>query len=434
MAASSHTTIKRPSTGPAKAPRRIRALSLVFCDGRVVSPPTTWRLRGEGKVTVGREGDLVVPDPEASRRHVEIARAPGYPVLRVKDTGSANGLFLDGRRVDAGYLHAGAVLRVGGALLAYADVPEHPALRDLQPRPGVSLARTLAEAVADAVAPTAIPVLVRGPTGAGKELIAQRLHAGGRGAGAFVPVNCAAIPRELVGSELFGHVKGAFSGAQGARDGLFVAADGGTLFLDEVAELPPEQQSALLRVLQEGRVRPVGSDREVTVDARVVAATHQDLEALAETGGFRSDLYARLAGMVVELPGLAERREEVLTLMCHFLGGREVPLTLEAAEALLLYEWPRNVRELQMAARGLEVFIDAVRTVDLSLLPPAVQRAAPGPEASGDGRPGPDALAELLGRHGGNVAQVARELGQHRQQVYRWLRAYGIDAGEYRDP
>ncbi len=432
MAASSHTTIKRAATGPAKVPRRIRTLNLVFCDGRVVSPPVSWRMRDTGKVTVGREGDLVVPDPEASRRHIEIARAPGYEVLRVKDADSANGLFLGGRRVESGYLHAGAVLRLGGALLAYAEVPEHPALRDLKPMPGVSLARALAEAVADAVAPTRIPVLVSGPTGAGKELVARRLHDGSGRSGPLVPVNCAAIPRELVGSELFGHVKGAFSGAQGAREGLFVSANGGTLFLDEVAELPPEQQSALLRVLQEGRVRPVGSDSEVTVDARVVA-THQDLEALAETGAFRSDLYARLAGMVVELPGLAERREEVLTLLCHFLGDREVPLTLEAAEALLLYEWPRNVRELQMAARALEVFIDSVDSVDLSLLPPAVQRAAPGPEEAADDRPGPEALAELLGRHGGNVAQVARELGQHRQQVYRWLRTYGIDAAQFRD-
>ena len=293
------------------------------------------------------------------------------------------------------------------------------------------------ERLADRAAASDLPVLILGATGAGKELLARRIHERSGRRGELVAVNCATFNRELLGSELFGHVKGAFSGAAGPRKGLFQRADGGTLFLDEVAELPPDQQAALLRVVQEGRVRPVGADRERPVDVRIVAATHRDLEVRQREGRFREDLLSRLSAVTLRLPGLAERREEVLPLFREFLGGGAPPLTTAAAEALLLYGWPRNVRELQQAAQGARLFAPEVEAIDLALLPMPVQRAA-GPQAAPEeaaaapGRPTRAELAARLAEHGGNVAAVARALGEHRQQVYRWLERFGLDPADHR--
>jgi DNA-binding NtrC family response regulator len=243
-----------------------------------------------------------------------------------------------------------------------------------------------------------------------------------------VVVNCATLNRELLGSELFGHVKGAFSGAESSRNGLFLEASGGTLFLDEIAELPLDQQPALLRVLQEGRVRPVGSDRETPVDVRIVAATHQDLRSLDRDGRFRSDLYARLAGLTIELPGLAERRSEILPLFRGFFGPGSPPLSLKAAEVLLAYEWPRNIRELMHLAGQLALF-GRLEKIERSALPKEMMESAPEGER---GAPSRERIEQLLAEHGGNVAEVARALGTHRQQVYRWLRQFKLDAKSFR--
>jgi DNA-binding NtrC family response regulator len=249
-----------------------------------------------------------------------------------------------------------------------------------------------------------------------------------------VAINCATFSRELIASELFGHTEGAFSGAKRARRGIFVTAEQGTLLLDEIAELPLEQQATLLRVIEERKVRPIGSDEETPVDVRMIAATHRELDELVRTGAFREDLYARLAGFVIELPPLRERREEILALFSAFLEeGKEAKrLTRDAAEALLLYDWPRNIRELRNVASHASVL--AREIIDLSALPPMVGHPAERtPERSSDD----EALAKqdlrrLLEEHAGNVSEICRVTGKHRQHIYRLLRRYQLTIEDYR--
>jgi transcriptional regulator of acetoin/glycerol metabolism len=187
-------------------------------------------------------------------------------------------------------------------------------------------------------------------------------------------------------------------------------------------------------VLQEGRVRPIGSDREISVDVRIVAASHQRLSDLEARGAFRADLHARLAGFSVDLPGLAERREELLGLFSSFLGAGAPALASDAAEAMLLYEWPHNIRELKHAADRMKLLARGREAIDLGLLPANIRRHARDLLAPEDDAPSKAQLESLLRDHQGNVAQVARALGRHRQQVYRWLQRYDLDATAYRAP
>ncbi len=408
---------------PERGARRVdSARFLILVHGEDAPRP----IRLERRLTVGRDpGDdgLTIDDGRASRRHCEIAFVPEYGVYRLRDLDSRNGTWLDGQRTDDGHLRHGSVLRVGDSLFVFAEIPCEPGV---EPTPSL---RQRAERLVDRVAPTDLSVLVIGPTGAGKELLAQRLHTESGRRGSLVAVNCGAFGNELLSSELFGHVRGAFSGAHGDRDGLFVAAEGGTLFLDEVGEMALAQQPALLRALQERRVRPVGADRDRPVDVRIIAATHRSLD----DGVFRADLHARLAGFTIELPGLVDRRDEILPLFRSFLGERAPALSADAAEALLLHDWPHNVRGLQAAASRVKLFSEHVIEIDLSLLPADVQRrVVTGSSAAESGAPTRERLVELLTEHAGNVAGVARALGQHRQQLYRWLRAHALDPSEYR--
>jgi DNA-binding NtrC family response regulator len=384
---------------------------------------------------IGREprDGLALDDHTASRRHAEIRFVRSDDGFEVRDRGSKNGTWVNGRRIDRARLESGAVLRIGAHLFVFEEL-RLPQRVDLSASPAVSLARAWVEHQVDRAAASDLPILVQGPTGAGKERLAQRVHRGSGRGGGLVAVNCATLNRELLGSELFGHVKGAFSDARADRAGLVASADGGTLFLDEIADLPLDQQPALLRVLQEQRLRPVGSDRELTVDVRVVAATHRDLEAAQAGGSFRADLYARLAGLVVTLPGLRERRVEVLALLREL--APRLRLSLEAAEALLLYDWPRNVRELRHLAKRLELL--AADPVELSQLPQPIQ-SPPAADAEVDSlgatvgrRPERDELEQLLRDHAGKVAGVARTLGLTRQSVYRLLEEHGLVAAEFR--
>lgn len=392
------------------------------------------------RVVVGRappRGGVTIADARASRGHLELKPAALGGGVRVRDLGSKNGTLLDGQRVEREYLDDGAILRAGDTLLTVTCARLPSGFAPLF-APGVALHRSVAEVLADRAGALTWPgtgrltsVLVRGPTGAGKERLAERIHAASGRAGAFVPVNCGSLNRELLGSELFGHVRGAFSGARADRGGLFAAAHAGTLFLDEVAELPLDQQPALLRALQEGMIRPVGADRELPVDVRVVAATHRPLERLCAEGAFRDDLHARLAGFVVELPGLTRRRADILPLFEAFLGGR-VPLTADAAEALLVHDWPHNVRGLQHAATQVRAFAGAVEVIDVGLLPSNVQRSVRSRCAVDERAVDAEVLEAGLRRHRGNVTSLARELGHSRQQVYRRLEAFGLDPEAYR--
>ncbi|MBK8014303.1 MAG: sigma 54-interacting transcriptional regulator [Deltaproteobacteria bacterium] len=434
--------------------RRLRWLTLAYRGGlpNAMEEDVCWPLDGR-RIALGRDpgsGGIALDDSRASRTHAELQYVPSAGTYRVIDLGSRNGTFVNGRRIEREDLVSGSVLRIGESLFVYTDrlIPE--GLESPDYRQGNSLARSLAERAADLAAPTTIPIMIVGPTGAGKEVMASRIHQASGRKGALVAVNCATFGRDLIGSELFGHASGAFSGATSARAGLFQSAAGGTLFLDEIAELPLEQQPALLRALQEKKVRPVGADREVEVDVRVITATHRAMDRLHQDGGFREDLYARLAGFEIDLPGLSERREEVLPLFHAFLAEREKVLATEVAEVLLNYEWPQNVRELKHAAERARLFVQNVDVIGLTAMPSSIQKfAALGGVPRGEARPDralstggregedleaptKDTLVRLLDQYEGNVAQVARETGKHRQQVYRWLKKYGIDASTYR--
>jgi DNA-binding NtrC family response regulator len=262
-------------------------------------------------------------------------------------------------------------------------------------------------------------------------------------------VNCAAFSRELVESELFGHEKGAFTGAVGTREGKFEVADGGTLFLDEIGDMPLETQAKILRVLQEREFERVGGNRTLRVDVRVLAATNQDLESRVKAGTFREDLYYRLNVVGVVLPSLRERPEDLPLLIEHFLAAAAArlgrgPKTLASAayRALLAHEWKGNVRELEHAIEQAVVLASGPE-IGLDDLPPAVRSGAP--EESGE-RPGSfrDAkqqmierferqfIGEALERHQGNISRAAEELGMYRQQLQTKLAEYGIDAELYR--
>ncbi len=304
-------------------------------------------------------------------------------------------------------------------------------------------------------APTDATVLVTGESGTGKELVARAVHAESRRArGPFVALNCSALPGELVESELFGHLKGAFTGADRDREGLFEAADGGTIFLDEVGDLAANAQAKLLRVLEERQVTRVGATRPTSVDVRVVAATHQPLERLAAEGRFREDLLFRLQVIQVHLPPLRERREDVAALAVHFVRdfadryGRPVGALSDAARrALLAHDWPGNVRELRNAVERAVVMAEG-ETLELGDLPPQVAGSSaplrpadaaladlPWAEARGRALDAFDRsfLAAALERHGGNVSRTARAVGLHRQSLQKLLRRLGLsaaDAGE----
>lgn len=291
------------------------------------------------------------------------------------------------------------------------------------------------------------PVLVLGESGTGKELAARAIHAESeRRDGPFVPVNCAGIPHELMESELFGHREGAFTGARRERAGLFQEANGGTLLLDEVAELPTTLQAKLLRVLQNGEVRPVGADRTVAVDVRILAASHRDLESEVDEGRFREDLFYRLETFRLHVPPLRERDDDLALLAVRFLGrfsqeagGRVQGFSAEALEALRHYPFPGNVRELQNAVERAVAYCDGAE-VRPEHLPARIRRhrapasAASGPSPSGtDGNLLPLADVEahhirwVLERLQGNKRQAARALGISRRTLYRKLDETGAD-------
>ncbi len=303
----------------------------------------------------------------------------------------------------------------------------------------------------ETVAPTTASVLIRGQTGTGKELVARRIHQLSGARGPFVALNCAAVPESLLESELFGHRKGAFTGADRDRVGRFREAHRGTLFLDEIGDMPLAAQAKLLRVLQERVVEPLGGGKPVQVDVRVLAATHHDLIELTRQQHFREDLYYRLRVVELAVPTLAERGADVLLLARHFLalsGSRGCDLTLEAERALSGHPWPGNVRELRNAMERAAIFCrGAVRPEHL---PAEIRGGVPASVATPDTEavmPVVDFqaaktaaiesfecrfLTEALDRHRGNVSRAAREAGMHRQNLQKKLRRLGIDPEDFR--
>ena len=281
-------------------------------------------------------------------------------------------------------------------------------------------------ALAGQVARSELPVLVTGPNGAGKEKIAEIVHANSAVKdGPFVALNCGAIPADLVEAELFGAEAGAYTGANKAREGKFEAADGGTLFLDEIGTLPPAGQVKLLRVLETGRFQRLGGNRERQVQVRVVSATNADLPALIRAGQFREDLYYRLNAIELKVPPLAERSDDILPLARHFLPpGKQ--LGEDAARALLERPWPGNVRELRNSIQRAALLAPGALLSAADLALSAARRSESVAGVAAQQEPGREEIIAALERNGGVLAQAACELGLSRQALYRRMERHGI--------
>lgn len=427
---------------PPLAPRS-PGLWLLFTGESIVPQPTFCRLEpGEHRIGRGTEcssGIYLPDDRQASRIHAVVTVSGSSCPVRVRDAGSKNGLYVNGLRCIDAPLQDGDTLRVGSTLLLLRFEQEQRPDADLPLLLGVSSAvRSLRHELGAAAAHGA-PVLLLGESGVGKEVSAQALHAASQRQGPLISVNCGAVPDSLFESTFFGHVAGSFTGAQQSRPGLLLTAHRGTLFLDEIGELSPRGQAALLRVFEEGSVTPVGGISPIRFDTRILAATNVELRDAVAAGRFRGDLYARLAGNIIRLPPLRKRREDILLLFASSLVPRQTPLTSRLAEALLLYSYPYNVRELlQMAQSASRHRSDLL---DLPLLLPAfrdgqgaepLQGTAPRSPAHSKQPLSKDVLLRLMDEHQGVIMRVAKAAGRSRRQVMRWLEQYEISSRSYR--
>ncbi len=400
---------------------------------------------GEGEIaTFGRAADVTVriDEPKVSRKHATISLRKG--VLLVEDLGSRNGTTVNSGVLKGAVspVSGGGVVRIAGCEIVIATATGAPARRDLPPTeehllvadPQMDQVLKLARRVAR----TPTTVLIVGETGVGKEVMAERIHAmSPRQTGPLVRVNCAAIPDALLESELFGHEKGAFTGADKRKAGYVEAAHGGTLFVDEIGELSAQAQVKLLRVLENHVVTRVGSTGEVPVDVRVICATHRDLPALVASGAFRADLYYRVSRFVLKVPPLRERRAEIPVLAQLFARSfaqatGDAPPAIDAAAILALgrYEWPGNVRELRNAVEYAIVMSDGGR-VRAEHLPDEIARTKR--EAHGSKGAGMRAelaqierqtIDEALAAENGNQTRAARRLGISRQALVYKLSRY----------
>lgn len=388
-----------------------------------------------------------------SRQHFRLEPTidrEGYDII---DLDTANGTFVDGYRVEGRRPLNGRVVSAGSTLFVVDvppdsdQLPSSPTADEASTRGifGISAAtRALRRSIAT-VAPTDGAVLLLGPTGVGKDVTALAIHEASGRPGPFTPVNCAAIPPDLAEAELFGYVKGAFTGAEADRPGYFERASGGTLFLDEVGDLSGHIQAKLLRVLEDGIIHRVGSGEGRRVDLRIIAATHIDLE----TSGFRRDLLARLTDWTLRIPRLADRKADVLALWDRFFGmeGHVPETTPELREALLLYDWPMNVRELKRLARRITQTASPGEPVDIDMLPRDIRAPLQQRLEESDARrraeeqarkiddsntPGYDVIVRALEEAGGNIKLAAKNNNWHRTQLYRWINRLEIDKDRFR--
>ncbi len=401
--------------------------------------PLVWSIRRARSVGRAQACAVRTDDQAMSRVHAEVI--PSGDCLVIQDC-SRHGTFVDGVRVPGGGVRArpGSVVRCGGTLLlivrdsARHDAPPRRLARDFtglaqDVLAGPATWQTWQEATQAAKADH--PLLVLGESGSGKEVIARVLHRAHPRPGAFVAVNLAAIPAALFEAELFGHAKGAFTGAATARLGAFREASDGTLFLDEVGDLKSELQVKLLRALESGSVRPLGADGDVAVNPRLVTATSRDLEAATRTGEFRRDLFYRLSAVVIRVPPLRTRRDEILLLAAEQLARDAPGVTLSpgAAEALALRPWGGNVRELQFTLLQaiLRVAAEGGHSIHQRHLPEPVESAPP-PRAELT----VDSVRAALGRTRGNATMAARLLGVSRATLYNFCTRCGLDLAALR--
>ncbi len=403
--------------------------------------------RGTSLEKVGpREARLNLKDTKASRDHAEIRRTGAG--FEVRDLGSTNGTYLDEVAIAGASLVPSARLRVGHTFLALipdAAAAVERAAKQSAEWPFATLSSPLANDLArlERIAASALPILIAGETGTGKERVARAIHERSGRPGAFVAVNCGAIPSHLVESHLFGHKKGAFSGALSDEPGFVRTAHQGTLFLDEVGDLPLSAQASLLRVLQEGEVLPVGAAQPIKVDFRVLSATHRPLDQMVSDATFREDLLARLAAFRFELPPLRDRMEDLGVILASMCGSAATASTAplrfdtDAAFALITHPWRRNVRELIHAIEVARMLArdGVVRVADLPLgasvpAPPLGEveprSSAPPRRLSAEDAALRAELARRFIERDGNVAAIARDMGKARQQVQRWKKRFGL--------
>lgn len=446
MAETVTRTGARPSTpGPDQAQLRVvypEALSTT-----IVLPPEPLVL---GRKPESERGARL-PHPTVSRRHFSIEWDIGAAEHRGVDLGSHNGSRVNGARLGAApvTLQDGAVLRLGDVLLVYERNPgvevNDPSQVSHQAIPGRAASTKRLRAMLARAGPDPSPVLLVGETGTGKEFLAREMHRLSGRSGAMLAINCAALSPQLIESQLFGHARGAFTGAQQPHPGLFRSADGGTLLLDEVGELPADLQPKLLRALQEREVLGVGETRPVPVDVRIIAATLRDIGALARAGQFRLDLYARLSLWEIHVPALRERRADILEWVRRLIErwhaerstGSVAPVRFDAdaAEWLLLQDWPDNIRGLdrlvhRLCAERPDDDVGVARLEGWLAAPPgAAAASAPQAVAAEAPRPAKPSRAELervLAQHGGSVRATAKHFDRDRRQIYRWMEQYGL--------
>jgi DNA-binding NtrC family response regulator len=408
---------------------------------------TVQKLGGDkDSFTVGKDPscDLVIQDPFMSGRHLKVTRREGH--FHVVDTNSTNGTWMGSVRVYEVLVGLPTTLRLGETELILEPVS---ATRKELSFHGIigndSSVRQLTELI-ERVAPSSATVAILGESGTGKELVARALHeCSQRAEKPFIPVNCAAISKELIESELFGHEKGSFTGATNARKGAFEEADGGTLFLDEIGELPLDLQAKLLRALENGEIKRVGASRPAHVDVRVVAATNRDLLSTVRDGRFREDLYYRLCVVPLHLPPLRSRKGDILGLAEHFLRmysprGQTVRLSPAAVERLQQHSWPGNIRELRnVVHRALLLRKGAnIEPTDLTFDQEVNRDTGVSVPDLPPGMTLEQMLLKLerqiveaaLRRYNNNRERVARELGVARSTLFKRLKEWGLTRQE----
>jgi transcriptional regulator of acetoin/glycerol metabolism len=438
MDLSCETTSQQVKEGEVEVARRARQPGLLQIFPLSEEPPRTFAVSTPTVIGRSSQGAIRLGDQRVSRRHAEVQRKAAG--LFIRDLGSRHGSFVNGAVVSREGTVApfGAVVRVGETLfLAVEDVslygrtPHRLAPGFLDTRREVIAGPTLLRTWEQASRAAALrhPVLIVGESGSGKEVIARLIHAGAREKGPFLALNVAAVPDSLFEAELFGHVRGAFTGAVGARKGAFREASGGVLFLDEVGELRPDLQVKLLRAIDQSRVRPVGGSEDIAADTRVVAATNQDLRQAVAEGRFRLDLYHRLAGIVVRVPSLRERRDEILIQARAILDDESPGLCLsaEAAERLVLHAWAGNSRELchalgQASLQALSAGRGEITSSDLSGLTISEER----------GELTAERVQAVMRTARGNASLAAQSLGVSRATLYNHFRRLGLSPRELR--
>ncbi len=432
----------------------------------VVDGPNTGRelVFAKSIVRIGsnEKNDLVLAeDNTVSRFHCEIRQVRDEYLL--VDHASTNGTYVGKLRVREAFLYPNCEILVGNSLIRFVplveEVPIHP-IEDTHYGDIIGSAPAMKKiyGLLDKVAPSELSVVIEGETGTGKELVSRAIHTHSRRKdGPLVIFDCSAFPENLLESELFGHEKGAFSGAIRTHRGVFERAEGGTVFFDELGEMSVSLQPKFLRALESGEIRRVGGERPIRVDVRVVAATNRDLAQMVEEGSFRRDLFYRLAKVRLRLPPLRERSEDLGLLVDHFLSDLRTrqpavhqarAFSGEALELMGQYDWPGNVRELRNVVERASTFADG-DTVTVEDLPHDLQARLGRPPRSAasaaaivaDIDPGTglkeakeklieqferDYLVGLLERHDMNISQVAREAGIDRRHVYRLMKKYDI--------